>query len=251
MLNLLFVNVYISWIPDIILFYILDANQDNVVLAKSLHYLVPPPATTAVQNFTPTMEASQKSFYQFVKSYDELEQKINSRKELWKLNNIEPHPIIFGVKFDSSVRYVVIMNELQFPFHEFLHAFDAAFKMFHFFNIPYPPESVKFWSIVSVSLYNVNTDLHVTGKLCTVVNVLKSYMQKAKTPPRRSPRQSPQRSPRRSPRRSSEGYSHKLKNWAQPPNETDVEARKEWHFIECEILFDGKGTLLIFFVGVL
>lgn len=39
------------------------------------------------------------------------------------------------------------------------------------------------------------------------------------------------------------GYSHKLKNLVPPPNETDVKAREEWYFSECEILF-GRGKRL-------
>lgn len=40
------------------------------------------------------------------------------------------------------------------------------------------------------------------------------------------------------------GYSYKFKNLVQPPNETDTEARKDWYFTECEILF-GKGIWII------
>ncbi len=40
------------------------------------------------------------------------------------------------------------------------------------------------------------------------------------------------------------GYGHKIKNMVQPQNETDVEGRKEWHYSECEILFNRKGKLL-------
>lgn len=39
------------------------------------------------------------------------------------------------------------------------------------------------------------------------------------------------------------GYAYKIKNMVQPPNETDIEARSEWYFTECEFMFE-KGMIL-------
>lgn len=166
------------------LFCFLDTNYDNVVLAKSLHYLVPPSAVS--QKMTPSMESSKLSFYQFATSNAELDQKMKSRIQYWKTKNIDPHSIIFGLNIDSDVRYVVVMNDMRTQFIDFLKALDAAYKMFHFFNIPYPPESLKFWSIISVLLYDLKNDLHITGKLSTVIEMLKIHIKKAKSPQRRS-----------------------------------------------------------------
>lgn len=139
------------------------------------------------------MEDSQKSFYQFATSQNDLELKIAARKELWQARNIEPHPIIFGVNLDSKVRYAVILYEVRFYFNEFLNAFDAAFKTFHFFNIPYPPESLKFWNLVNHLFYKVNGDVAVIGKLYSVIEALKLHIKKVKTPSRRRSSCSPAR----------------------------------------------------------
>lgn len=103
----------------VIFSYILDTQYDNVVLAKAMHYLIPPrPISTTGVNFTATMEDSQKSFYQFATGLNNLEEKMSARKVIRQDKNIDPHPIIFGVNFDSKVRYVVVMEELRFYFDE-------------------------------------------------------------------------------------------------------------------------------------
>lgn len=183
---------------------------DNVVLAKALHYLLPPRAISSTGlKSTPSMEASQHSFYQFATDSKNLDEKINARIEYCKLKNIEPHPIIFGVKNEPNVRYVVVLRELRFYFDEFLNAFDGAFKTFNFFNIPYPPESLRFWYLVNALFYDLNSagrDVLVTGKMHNTIKTLKAHISNKK----------PSRSRSRSPARSTPSTSSRRSNSSSP-----------------------------------
>lgn len=76
------------------------------------------------------MEISEESFYQSAKSKSDLDQKINSLIEFWRVKNIEPHPIVFGINFNSRAQYVVVFNELRFYFKNFVNSLDAAFNLF-------------------------------------------------------------------------------------------------------------------------
>lgn len=172
--------------------HISDPMYDNVVLAKALHYLVPPSSSTTGLKITPTMEESQKSFYQFAKDQRDLEDKIESQKNYWLSKEIEPHPIIFGCNFDSRVEYVVVLGQFRFDFDDFLEAFDAAFKLLYFFNIPFPPESFKFWSIINALFYKLS-DVPVTQRTFSIIKDLKLHIDQAKKPSRRSGRSSVKR----------------------------------------------------------
>lgn len=144
------------------------------------------------------MESSQKSFYQFTIGLGDLEKKIIDRELFCRDKNIEAHPIIFGVNCDSEVRYVVVLREFRFHFNDFLSALDAAFKIFNFFNIAFPPESLKFWSIINALFYKANNDVPITGKSYSVVQTLKVRMEEAKKSAKRSPsKKSAKRSPSR------------------------------------------------------
>lgn len=154
-----------------------DIDHDNLVLSKAFHYLVPPRAT--VRKFTLTMDASVKSFYQFATSVNNLEDKIKERADYCLNKKIEPHPIIFGYNVLPKIQYVVVINKMRFYFNEFLNAFDLAFKLFIFFNIPFPPESLKFWNIINSLFYDLNHGVPTTGKTYLVIQMVKEHMKNA------------------------------------------------------------------------
>lgn len=147
---------------------------DNVVLAKALHYLVPPRSTTETGlTFTPTMEESVKSFYQYANGQRDLEKKIEARNNYRSIKKIGTHPIIFGVN-DATIatlRYVLAMGEMRLNFNDFETAFDTTFKIIHFCNIPYPPESLKFWSIINGLFYKLR-EAPVTGRMFSTIKTL-------------------------------------------------------------------------------
>lgn len=126
------------------------------------------------------MERSEQSFFQVTGSRSELEQKISTRKKFEDLKALEPTPTIYESNTGSKTDYVLVFGEFRYPFDDFLQAFDAAFKLINFLNMPFPRESIKFWTIIQALLYELPVD--VTGRMCSIIQTLRLQLKKPKSP---------------------------------------------------------------------
>lgn len=91
------------------------------------------------------------------------------------VKELQHYPIIFGVGDDNRNlhEYVVAIRDVFYTFPNFIEAMDAAFKCFVVYNIPFPPQVVKYWMIINGIFYKID---HVQLKLTPSVSaLLKSF----------------------------------------------------------------------------
>lgn len=88
---------------------------------------------------------------------------------------LQYYPIIFGIGDDEQnlTEYVVAIGEIFYSFPSFIEAMDAAFKCFIFYNITFPPQVIRFWSLINEIFFKIKKpELKLTSSLSAV---LKSF----------------------------------------------------------------------------
>lgn len=90
--------------------------------------------------------------------------------------DIEHYPMIFGIGNDEEQvsEFVVALCDVYYTFPSFLQAMDGAFKCFIFYSIPFPTQTVRFWSFINAIFYKISViDLKLTPTLSATIRSLK------------------------------------------------------------------------------
>lgn len=147
----------------------------NSELAKALHGLAIP-ASVMCQNkrWKPSIDTSQECFFQNAINKESMETKLKVKLKSCDKKELQHFPIIFGIGDDEEnlTEYVVAVSDIFYTFPSFIDAMDAAFKCYIFYNISFPPQVIRFWSLINQIFYKIeNSQLKLT---CSLSAVLKS-----------------------------------------------------------------------------
>ncbi len=127
----------------------------------ALHHLMSP-SLTKVKGISwhPSIQDSKDALLSVVRRLTDMKEKIRERKNHCRIKQLTFHPMIFEVETGNN--FVVVFNDIQYEFESVVHAIDTAFKMFDFFEIPYPHECKNVWTFLQSFFYKTN----INEKLC-------------------------------------------------------------------------------------
>lgn len=156
-----------------------DTCYQNVQLAKALHGAAIP-STVALGNkrWKPSIESSQDCFFKYTLNRETMEKDLKLNLTNCDKKNIQYHPLIFGIgdiKGDTQniSEYVVAISDVYYTFPTFIQAMDGAFKCYIFFKIAFPPQVIRFWSLINAIFYKIqNIDLKLTPTLSSIIRSL-------------------------------------------------------------------------------
>ncbi len=89
--------------------------------------------------------------------------------------NIQYYPLIFGIGGDNEniTEFVVALSDIRYIFPTFIEALDGAFKCYIFFKIAFPPQTIRFWSLINAIFYKIEKmDLKLTPTISSITRSL-------------------------------------------------------------------------------
>ncbi|KAF5298895.1 hypothetical protein FQR65_LT09547 [Abscondita terminalis] len=112
-------------------------------------------------NWKPSIVDSQYSQFQFLTTVNDLQRKIEERRNKYKSVNLQVQPfiIVIGEDEEHLSQFYVWYENIIHKFETFLKSLDYCFKIFHCFNFVYPPESELVWTFIQKYFYNINLDI--------------------------------------------------------------------------------------------
>lgn len=81
---------------------------------------------------------------------------------------IQPFIIIIG-QLSNQKDILVYFDDIKYKILTIQRAVDVVFKIFHVFNLSYPPESYMVWLFIQKLLYNVHDALDQPQPLISLV----------------------------------------------------------------------------------
>lgn len=127
------------------------------------------------KRWKPSIDTSKECFFQVAADKGAMLSKLLVHLKSCDLKQVPHFPIIYGIGRDieNLLEFVVAISEIIYTFPTFLEAMDAAFKCFIFYNIPFPPQVVRFWSLINGIFYkNENPQIKLSSSLSST---LKSF----------------------------------------------------------------------------
>lgn len=131
-------------------FNILDGK--NAIIIYLLHSIFIPTSKKVTRDHTGqkkqikySIKDSQNSFIIFKNSVCEIEEYIKTR--LTDKSPIQPFIMVVGTLMQPK-EIIVFFDYIKYKVYSILHAIDVTFKLFHLFNLEYPPESVIVWLFI-------------------------------------------------------------------------------------------------------
>ncbi|KYN14493.1 hypothetical protein ALC57_13299, partial [Trachymyrmex cornetzi] len=70
---------------------------------------------------------------------------------------IQPYIIVVGCTLAEVNAFYVCIDKVLYQVSTALAAIDLCFKIFHVFDVTYPPESEHIWNIIQLCLYKFST----------------------------------------------------------------------------------------------
>lgn len=145
-------------------------------VAVAMHALAIP-TTIVWQNkrWKPSIDTSKECFFRNATDKDSMLSMLQVHLRSCDKKKLQRYPIIYGIGEDEEnlSEYVVATSDVIYTFSTFLEAMDAAFKCFVFYNITFPPQVIRFWSLINSIFYKIiNPQLKLTSSLSAI---LKSF----------------------------------------------------------------------------
>lgn len=133
-------------------------NEKNMVFLMAIFHvpnLIQGVVDFGPKRWRPTVKSSKNSVFKRVYSRNSIAKAIKARNIERDKNNIQKHPIIYGVGqyFDEMTTFFVALGDVLFKFNSFIEALDASFKCYKALRLDYPKESVKFWEFIDLVFY--------------------------------------------------------------------------------------------------
>ncbi len=136
---------------------------------------IPSPVTWQNKRWKPSIDTSIECFFNITTNKESMEELLKKHLRSCDKKEIQYFPLIFGIGDDEKKlsEYVVAIGEVFYTFQSFIEAMDAAFKCFIFYKIPFPPQVLRFWSLMNEIFYKIKIpQLELTSTLSAV---LKSF----------------------------------------------------------------------------
>lgn len=140
------------------------SDGKNTIILYSLHAIFISTSKKVTRDHTGkknqtkySIKDSQSSFIVFKNSVCEIEEYINILHS--EKSPIQPFIMVVGTHINPR-EIVVFFDSIKYKVFSILHAIDVTFKLFHLFNLEYPPESVLVW-IYSKHFFPINTKFDV------------------------------------------------------------------------------------------
>lgn len=135
-----------------------------------LSYLVPTKVTVKQKTWTPSIPDSQQAFLKIVTNSNAIVGEMKKQKAICDMRGIPDHPIVFVLEKSESNKYFVGLCETVYEIESVIDAVDAAFKFFVMFEIPFPPQAVKFWLFLNQIFYKIDLPQKPNYKMVSVLN---------------------------------------------------------------------------------
>ncbi|XP_055386427.1 uncharacterized protein LOC129615312 [Condylostylus longicornis] len=120
-----------------------------------------------------TIEDSQESFIKIASNNTKVQEKLNELRE--QASPIQPFIFFVGESIYDPTEIMVYFDDIKYKCSSTLKAVDICFKIFHVFNLEYPPAAFTFWTFVQTYIYNVYTEYDVD---CISATNLKEELEK-------------------------------------------------------------------------
>ncbi|KYN18891.1 hypothetical protein ALC57_08797 [Trachymyrmex cornetzi] len=89
------------------------------------------------------------------KSYSRRKNKTSTK--IWINHTVQPYIIVIGPTLTELHAFYVCLNKALYQVSTVLEAVDICFKVFHVFDLHYPPESEHIWYTIQNCLYKFST----------------------------------------------------------------------------------------------
>ncbi|XP_066594187.1 uncharacterized protein [Prorops nasuta] len=126
-----------------------------------LPYLLPPKGRIKCgqKHWKPSVTECKDSILMHLLIPGDIIVKVDERRELMKKLNlsVQPFIIIIGPTLTDIESIYVCLDDIIYKLESVLQAVDICFKIFHVFNLKYPPESEHIWQLVQLYIYNIKT----------------------------------------------------------------------------------------------
>lgn len=117
-----------------------------------------------------SIKDSQESFILFGESVDIMEARLDILKKQGK--PIQPFIIVVGTIFNIK-EILVYFDTVKYKVHSILRAIEVCYKIFHLFNLKYPPESLIVWLFIQKYFFNYSSTYDIPHpKLTQILNEL-------------------------------------------------------------------------------
>lgn len=141
-------------------------NFYNIEVAMALLHFMSP-TTVYLQNkkrYRPTIESSKCRLLQLVDDESLIGNRIKLVLKDRQEKQLKLYPLIFGIGESNETveQFVLKFSHITLKFDSIVEAFDAAFKLYLFFKIEFPPEHQRFWAVINCLFYKIETPLLLT-----------------------------------------------------------------------------------------
>lgn len=127
------------------------------------------------KRWRPSIATSMEYFLSSAINKESMEQLLSKKLRACDKKNLQYFPIIFGIGEDEEnlSEYAVAINDIFYSFPTFIEAMDASFKCFTFYNITFPPQVKRFWSLINAIFYKIeNSQLKLDPALSAIIKSL-------------------------------------------------------------------------------
>jgi len=154
------------------------SDGKNTIIFYLLHAIFIPTSVKVTRDHTGkknqtkySIKDSQNSFIIFKNSVCEIEEYINIRHS--EKSPIQPFIMVVGTP-NNPQEIIVYFDSIKYKVFSILHAIDVTFKLFHLFNLEYPPQSVLVWLFIQKFFFSINTKFdvpcHTLGQIISDLN---------------------------------------------------------------------------------
>lgn len=157
-------------------------NFYNTQIVYALQHLMAP--TTVVnkeknKRFRATATSAKSMLIKLVNGKTEMKKYLEYFTKWRESEKQDIHPIVFalGESHNTVIEFVVSFRGLSYFFDTIIEAIDAAFKCYLFFQIGFPPEHKRFWSVINGLFYNVECGLNTTPAISSTIGSFVAFKE--------------------------------------------------------------------------
>lgn len=137
--------------------------------------LVPISRVINKQRIKYTITDSQNAFTLLVDETGDIEQKLESKREICLQNGTCMQPLIIVVGDHHKItNFFVALDNIKFQFNSYLSALDFCFKIFYVLNLEYPHECSLVWTFVQQYFFDIKLDEYSYPTIDTFIGDLNS-----------------------------------------------------------------------------